>query len=408
MDVEVIYTIQKKPWLREMIDVLLLFFVVILATFVFGEIFSKLRFPRIAGQITAGLFLGLPLFAGLFPAESKSSLLLLSELGIIFLLMLTGLEIDLKKIKKSSKDVIAIAFSSVALSFCLGFAFALIIGWPLVVAFVLGACLSLTSEATKSIALMQREVLKTKLGEIMIMAGTADNIFELLFLSTLLVLVGTGGVQALIFLPIEIIGFFIAVFIALKLIPRFVGLFKSGGEDKYFTLTIIIGLGIALLSSSLSLGPIAGALIAGLVLQKAFKSQEVEHTVEKNLKIVTFGLVVPFFYLQIGLNFDLQTIGIYPLMILTILVLGFVGKMLGTLLVKPFTKLKTNQLMLIGWGMNSRGIIELVIAEVARQKIPNFPMELYAAIVFMSITTTFAFPIALKYYLKKYPGIMQM
>ncbi len=389
-----------------MINVLLLFFVVVLATFVFGEIFSRLKFPRIVGQITAGLFLGLPLFAGLFPAENEASLLLLSELGIIFLLMLTGLEIDLKKIKKSSKDVIAIAVSSVALSFCLGFGFALIMGWSLIIAFVLGACLSLTSEATKAIALMQRKVLKTKLGEIMIVAGTVDNLFELLFLSALLVLVGTGGVQALVFLPFEIIGFFIAVFIALKLIPRFVGLFKSGGEDKYFTLTIIIGLGIALLSQALSLGPIIGALIAGMLLQKAFKSQEIEHAVEKNLKIVTFGLVIPFFYLQIGLNFDLQTIALYPLMVLTILALGFAGKMVGTLMVKPLTKLKTNQLMLVGWGMNSRGVIELVIAEIARQNIPNFPMELYAAIVFMSITTTFAFPIALRYYLKKYPGIM--
>ncbi len=390
-----------------MADILLLFFVVILATFVFGEVFSKLKFPKIVGQIIAGLFLGLPLFAWLFPAETRPSLLLLSGLGIIFLLMLTGLEIDLKKIKKSSKDVVAIAFSSVLFSFCLGFAFALIMGWQLIVAFVLGACLSLTSEATKSIALMQKNALKTKLGEIMIIAGTADDVFELLFLALLLVLVSRGGVQALIMLPLEIIGFFAVVFIALKFIPRFVGLFKGGSSEKYFTLTIILGLGIALLSSSLSLGPIIGALIAGLLLQKAFKSQKVEHAVESNLKIVTFGLVIPFFYLQIGLNFNLQAFGLYPLLILTVVLLGFIGKMLGTLAAKPFTKLKTNQLMLVGWGMNSRGVIELVIAEVARQNIPNFPIELYTAIVAMSLITTFAFPIALQYYLKKYPKIME-
>jgi Kef-type K+ transport system membrane component KefB len=389
-----------------MINVLLLFFVVILVTFIFGEIFARLKFPRIVGQITAGLFLGIPLFSGVFPVESQPGLLLLSELGIIFLLMLTGLEIDMKQIKKSSLDVVAIAFSSVLFSFLFGFAFAILIGQSLMVAFVLGACLSLTSEATKSIALMQRNALKTKLGEIMIMAGTVDNIFELLFLSLLLVLVGTGGVRSLVLLPLEIIGFFVAAFIALKLIPRFMGLFEPWSEDKYFTLSIIIGLGIALLSSTLSLGPIVGALVAGLLLQKAFKSQKIEHAVEDNLKVITFGLIVPFFYLQIGLNFNLQAVWLYPAMALAVLVLAFAGKMLGTLVVKPITRLRTNQLVLVGWGMNSRGVIELVIAEIARQNIPGFPMELYAAIVFMSIATTFAFPIALKYYLQKYPAIM--
>ncbi len=389
-----------------MIDFLLLFFVIILTTFVFGEISTKLKFPKIIGQIISGLFLGLPLFAWLFSAGIKPSLLLLSELGIIFLLILTGLEIDLTKIKKSSKDVIAIAFSSVLFSFCLGFVFALLMGWSLIVAFVLGACLSLTSEATKSIALMQKKVLKTKLGEIMIVAGTADNVFELLFLALLLVLIGTGGMQALILLPLEIIVFFATVFIALKLIPRFFGMLKSSSQERYFTLTIIIGLGIALLSSSLSLGPIIGALIAGFLLQKAFKSQKVEHAVEKNLKIVTFGLIVPFFYLQIGLNFDIQAIILYPILILTVVALGFIGKMIGTLAAKPFTTLTTKQLVLVGWGMNSRGVIELAIAELARQNIPNFPIELYTAIVTMSLITTFGFPIALQYYLKKYPKIM--
>jgi Kef-type K+ transport system membrane component KefB len=141
-------------------------------------------------------------------------------------------------------------------------------------------------------------------------------------------------------------------------------------------------------------------------LQKAFRSRKVEHAVERNLKAITFGLVIPFFYLQIGLNFDVQSIGLYPFIIGAILLLGFAGKMLGVYAVKPFTKFSSSQLVLIGRGMNSRGVIELVIAEVARQSIPGFPLELYTAIVLMSIVTTIAFPIALQYYLKKGPAIM--
>ncbi len=389
-----------------MIHVLLLFFVVILVTFVFGEIFFRFHLPRIIGQIIAGLFFGLPFFTGFFSLESNSIILLLSQLGIIFLLILTGLEIELKKIKSSSKDVLLIAFSSVLIPFVLGFGFALFMGYSLIVAFVLGACLSLTSEATKTIVLMQKNVLKTRLGEIMVVAGTADDIFELLFLAVLLVLVGSNTGQGLVLLPFEIIGFFVVVFIALKLLPRVIALFKQESVDNYFTLAILIGLGIALLSSFLSLGPIIGALIAGLLLQKAIKSEKVEHAIESHLRAVTFALIIPFFYLSIGLNFNSNVIGLYPLLFFVVLFIAFAGKMLGALIVKPFTKLKTNQLMLIGWGMNSRGLTELIIIEVARQNIPGFPPQLYAAVVFTTIITTLAFPLVLQFYLKNYPKIM--
>jgi Kef-type K+ transport system membrane component KefB len=389
-----------------MVDTLLLFFVVLLVTFVFGEVFFRFQLPRIVGQIIAGLFFGL-FFTGFFSAEVNSIIALFSEIGIIFLLILTGLEIDLKKIKGNSKDVLVMAFSSVLIPFVLGFGFALLIGESLIVAFVLGACLSLTAEATNTIVLMQKNVLKSRLGEIMIAAGTADDLFELLFLAVLLVLVESSSAQGIAMLPVEIFGFFIAVFIALKLLPRVMKLFKQESTDNYFTLAVIIGLGIAILSSVLSLGPIIGALIAGLLLQKAIKSEKIEHAIEKHLKAVTFALVIPFFYLHIGLNFNLQSFGLHPFMFALILLIAFTGKMLGALIVKPFSALKLEQLTLIGWAMNSRGLTELVIVEIARQKIPGFPIELYTAIVFMTLITTLAFPIVLEYYLKKNPAIME-
>jgi Kef-type K+ transport system membrane component KefB len=47
-------------------------------------------------------------------------------------------------------------------------------------------------------------------------------------------------------------------------------------------------------------------------------------------------------------------------------VVATLGKVLGTMLMKPFTDLSWRQTYLIGWAMNSRGVVELVIAEIAR------------------------------------------
>ena len=211
---------------------LLLFFVVILVAFVFGEIFYRFNLPRSIGQILAGLVLGLPFYSGFFSLENNPMILLLSELGIIFLLILTGLEIDLKRIRECSKDVLLIAVFSVLIPFVLGFVFVFVVWKSLIFAFIVGAALSVTSEATKSIVLMQKNVLQTKLGETMVLAGAVDDIFELLFLSVLLVFVGENSGQNLVFFPFEVIGFFVAVFIALKLLPRIIGLFKQDSDAK--------------------------------------------------------------------------------------------------------------------------------------------------------------------------------
>ncbi|MFH1664215.1 MAG: cation:proton antiporter [archaeon] len=385
---------------------LLLFFVVILVAFVFGEIFYRFNLPRSIGQILAGLVLGLPFYSGFFSLENNPMILLLSELGIIFLLILTGLEIDLKRIRECSKDVLLIAVFSVLIPFVLGFVFVFVVWKSLIFAFIVGAALSVTSEATKSIVLMQKNVLQTKLGETMVLAGAVDDIFELLFLSVLLVFVGENSGQNLVFFPFEVIGFFVAVFIALKLLPRIIGLFKQDSDDGYFTLALLVALGLAFLSSMLSLGTIIGALIAGLLLQKAIKSEQTEHAIENHLRVLTFALVIPFFHLHIGLMFDAGSIVLYPFVMLAILFIAFAGKMAGALIVKPFSSLELKQLMLVGWGMNSRGFMELVMLAVVMKQAIGFPVELYSAIVFMTIVTTIAFPLALNYYLKKYPYIM--
>ena len=78
-----------------------------------------------------------------------------------------------------------------------------------------------------------------------VVSGTVDDVFELSFLAVLLILVGKGQTGQLFLLPIEIIAFLIAVYLALKVIPKVTNFFEAS-EDKYFTLAIIIGLGAVL------------------------------------------------------------------------------------------------------------------------------------------------------------------
>lgn len=114
-------------------------------------------------------------------------------------------------------------------------------------------------------------------------------------------------------------------------------------------------------------------------------------------------MVVPFFFLSIGLNFEIEDLFLNPLVFFVILITATPGKIVGTMATKPFTNLKNRQLYLIGWGMNSRGAVELVIASIA---LPLLPIEVFSSIVAMAIITTLVFPLILRYEIKKYPDIM--
>jgi Kef-type K+ transport system membrane component KefB len=94
-----------------------------------------------------------------------------------------------------------------------------------------------------------------------------------------------------------------------------------------------------------------------------------------------------------------------PLLFLLVLAVAVIGKMLGSVISVFFADITFSQSTLIGWAMNSRGAVELIIAEVARQN-NLIPIEIYSVIVAMALITTFIFPLVLNIYLKKQPDIM--
>jgi len=79
------------------VDFLSLAFICLLFSFIISEACIKLKFPRAIGQILTGVILTLPVFKFAFSSSNLTTLDFLSNLGIIFLLLLTGLKLNLKK-----------------------------------------------------------------------------------------------------------------------------------------------------------------------------------------------------------------------------------------------------------------------------------------------------------------------
>ena len=388
--------------------------IVLIFAFILGELFKKVGLPAVIGQILAGISFGIPVFKDLLFGEASSLLIIdfLATLGILLLLFLAGLEIDIGKVRETSRDSILISLSSAFLPFLLGFAFITVFfpEYGLLTALIFGGALMVTSEGTKVKVLMDLNSLNTRLGAVMLAAGAIDDIFEVLFLSIVVVIAKGGGPLELAIVPLEIAVFVVIAFVSFKVIHKVLQHMDRnvGEETELFSVVMIFILVLAALSESLNVGYLIGAIVGGFLLQISMKGISRRHrrNLITEIKLVALGFIVPFFFVNVGLAFDITTLfSNIPLVVATVMV-AFFGKMLGTLITKPVSGLSLKQLYYVGWAMNSRGAAELVIALIAVQ-FGLIPPEIYSALVATSLITTLVFPPILARGIRNNPGLME-
>lgn len=246
----------------------------------------------------------------------------------------------------------------------------------------------------------------------MLSAGAIDDIFEVLFLSIVVVMAHGGSLGELVKLPLELLAFAAVALIAFKVISKVLPYVeKNGGKDEteLFSIVVIFVLVLAALSEVLQMGYLIGAIIGGFLLQLSMKGISRAHRREmiRTTKLITLGFVVPFFFANVGINLDLASFSSNIPLIVATVIMASAGKILGTILVKPVSSLSLRQLYYTGWAMNSRGATELVIALIAKQY-GLIPPEMFSALVAMSLITTFTFPSILARGIKRNPGLMRV
>jgi len=395
---------------QKLLSVIAVLAIVLGIAFLFNEAFKRSSLPPVVGQILGGLILGIPIIKSFIFQSSESFEIvdLLATLGILFLLLLVGLEIDIEKISQSSREGVLIALSAAIVPLILGFALLRMLGYSVVASLIFGGALSVTAEGTTVKVLMDANALNTRLGAVIVSAGAIDDIFEVLFLS-LVTIVGFGGsVFQLVYLPLEFLAFIAVAFILFKLVSNALRTIEKRGDVELFSLIIIFVLIMATLSEALQMGYLIGAIASGFLLQLSMRRlrKSDEEEIVRATRLITLAFVVPFFFVNIGLNFDYGYLfGNVLLMVLTV-VIAFLGKILGTIIVKPLSRLSVKQLYLIGWGMNSRGAVELVIALLALRH-GLITQEIFSALVAMAIITTLVFPFVLQREIRKDPKAME-
>ncbi len=386
-------------------SILAAFTVCLTLAFLASELFYRLKYPRVVGQILAGVILGLPFIKIYFGENFLSFVSSMADIGIVFLLLLVGTEVNIHNLLKVSKNAFILAILGYILPLIAGFFLMTLIGYNPVTSMIVGICLAISAEAITVETLMEYKMLHTRLGSTIMEAGMLDDFIGVISLSAVIGVVHGEGLSVLKTIPGEFMTFIIISYIiGFTILPRAAkAVWKEKSEAAVFSLAVIFGLIIVLLSQSFGLNSVVGAFIAGVIIQLSIKNKREEKEIVDNLRVVTFGLVIPFFFMFIGLNFDVYEVLQNLPFVIILTAVALIGKLSAPYVLAKFNIIKSRDVSLIGWGINPRGAVELIIASIALEN-GLISKNLFSAIVAMAVIAAIVSPIMFKKALEKKKG----
>jgi Kef-type K+ transport system membrane component KefB len=379
--------------------------VVMLVARAFGALAVKIKQPRVMGEVVAGITLGPTIFgkllpewqAELFPSDILPAFGVAANLGLIFYMFLVGLEVDSEQLKGRVSQAAAISNTSVALPMMLGIAVALpiytLVGPDkefLAFALFMGVAMSITAFPVLARILVERRMLKRPVGALTLACAAIDDVTAW-FLIALATAVATAGGAGEVLTTIALaIAFTLFMVVAIRpLLGRVSVAYEEAGRiPGGWIAAIFAGILLsAFATEEIGIAVIFGAFIMGMIMPRnAGLTEDVTHRMED--MVVT--LLLPMFFAYTGLRTDIGLLDRPILWGITLLLIAvaIVGKFFGALIAAKITGWNWRASAVIGTLMNTRGLTELIVLNLALEK-GVISEALFAMLVIMALVTTF-------------------
>jgi Kef-type K+ transport system membrane component KefB len=371
-------------------QLLLALIAIFVAAKIFGTLAERFGQPAVLGELIGGVVVGV---SGLHLVDPHDvTIHLLSELGVILLLFLIGLETDLKKLMEVGGSATTVALVGVVLPFIGGFVFGRVLGMTTMVALFLGAALTATSVGITARVLSDLGHLQDPESQVVLGAAVVDDIIGLVLLTVVSTLAGGGTLTALGIVRIVLVAFgfvILAIVIGSKLAPMLIRAIDRIEMNRgLFFAALVFAFLLAYLADIAGSAVIIGAFAAGLVLARTDPGKDIEREVHEVAQFF-----VPIFFVVVGAAVDLRSINPvdpqarrYLLIGLALTVIGIAGKVAAGFV--AFGKLRK---IVIGVGMVPRGEVGLIFAAIGLSS-GVLDAGLYSAVALMVMVTTFVAP----------------
>jgi len=391
---------------------------------IMGEAAVRIGQPAVMGQLIGGLLLGPSLFGVLWPAaqhaifpsaaEQKSMINAVSQLGILMLLLLTGMETDLALVKRVGRAAVTVAAAGVAVPFVCGFALgemlpAALLPNPdarLVTAIFLGTALSISS--VKIVAMVVREMnfMRRDLGQIIVASAILEDTIGWIIIAVAFGLASAGTIDAWS-VGRAVLGTALFMAASLTIGRRIVFSMIRWANDNFesefpvITTILVIMVAMALTTQLIGVNTVLGAFVAGILIGE---SPILTRHIDEQLRGLIVALFMPVFFGLAGLSADLTVLRSPALALLAVglILIASIGKFVGAFVGGKIGGLTRAESLALGCAMNARGSTEVIVASIGLS-MGVLNQNLFTLIVAMAVLTTMAMPTMLRWALKRLP-----
>ncbi len=223
----------------------------------------KLGQPSVLGKLLIGIVLG-PSVLGL--VNETETLAELSQIGVILLMFIAGLETDIDEFKQTGKASIFVGFGGIIVPVVLGYFVGIMLNLTTMQSWFLGLLLSATSISISVQALKEMDQLNSREGTTILGAAVIDDVVGIIALAFLMSFAG-GDVNLTTVILKKILFFAGAVLVGWKVVPWFLNKFSSlKVTETVISSALIICFVYAYLAEYTGVAAIIGAYIAGVAI----------------------------------------------------------------------------------------------------------------------------------------------
>ncbi len=368
-----------------------------------GYMAVRLRQPAVLGELLAGLILGptiidlvhLPFVSD--PALLQEEISDLAALGVVFLMFMAGLEVELDEMLRSGRASLLSGMWGVIAPLFLGAIAALPFGYTDQAAWFIGIILTATSVSISAQTLLELNVLRTREGLTLLGAAVVDDVLVLIVLSIFLALgSSTGGAGSVIAVVAKMLAYLVlSAALGWFVLPRIVAWIDRQPISEGLTAVVLFITLVFAWSAEVmgGLAAITGAFIAGVGLGRS----HLRNQIESKMRIITYGFLVPIFFVSIGLEANLRAItGTLLPFLIVLFIVAVLSKIIGAGLGARLSGLSNQESLRVGVGMISRGEVGLIVAGIGVRE-GLISAEVFTVVVVLVLLTTLVTPLLLRY-----------
>ena len=337
-----------------------------------------------------------------------------SQLGILMLLLLTGMETDTRLVRRVGRAALSVSFTGIAAPFACGFALGQFLpdamlpsaGHRLVTSLFLGTALSISS--VKIVAMVVREMnfMRRDLGQVIVASAIIDDTIGWIIIAVTFAVAERGSVEpGPLIWSLAGIALFLGVSFAfggraVSALIRFVNDYFVS-DMAVITAILLVMTGMALITQAIGVHTVLGAFVAGILVGQ---SPILTRHIDQQLRGLITALFMPVFFGLAGLGADLRILADPATAALAALFIAVasIGKFLGAGTGGMLGGMTRAESLALAFAMNARGSTEVIVATIGLA-MGALDQRLFTLIVAMAVITTMIMPPSLRWALARLP-----